>query len=138
MSPVDQAKAFLGVGWKFEPCVTADGRIALARYEQDIKEAILIILGTDLGERVMRPTFGAGLNDFVFEPLNATTIHLVQTRVQEALVTWEPRINVLDVSATADPAEHNKLLIAMTYSVRATNTQFNLVYPFYLEEGSAG
>jgi hypothetical protein len=138
MSAADQAKAFLGVGWGFAPCVTADGRIQLARYEQDIREAILIILGTDLGERVMRPTFGAGLNDFVFEPLNATTMHLAQTRVQEALVTWEPRIDVLNVTVTADPSEHNKLLISVTYRVRATNTQFNLVYPFYLEEGSAG
>jgi phage baseplate assembly protein W len=138
MSAADQAKAFLGVGWKFVPCVTKDGRIALVRYENDIREAILIILGTDLGERVMRPDFGAGLNDFVFEPLNSTTLHLVQTRVQEALVTWEPRIDVLDVSVSADTSEHNKLLISVTYRVRATNTQFNLVYPFYLEEGTAG
>ena len=138
ISAADQAKAFLGVGWKFVPCVTKDGNIALAKYEQDIREAVLIILGTDLGERVMRPTFGAGLNDFVFEPLNSTTINLVQTRVQEALVAWEPRIDVLDVSATADPTQFNTLLISITYQVRATNTQFNLVYPFYLQEGSAG
>jgi phage baseplate assembly protein W len=131
-------KAFLGTGWRFAPCVGADGRIALARYEEDIREAILIILGTDLGERVMRPEFGAGLNEFVFEGVNATTMHLVQTRVQEALVEWEPRIDVLDVSVSGDPSEHNKLLIVLTYRVRVTNTQFNLVYPFYLEEGSAG
>jgi phage baseplate assembly protein W len=118
--------------------VTPDGRIALAQFEEDIREAIRIILGTDRGERVMRPDFGAGLNEFVFEPLNSTTIHLVKTRVQEALVKWEPRIDVLDVSVSADALEHNKLLIAVTYRVRATNTQFNLVYPFYLEEGSAG
>jgi phage baseplate assembly protein W len=137
MSAADP-KAFLGVGWQFSPCVAPDGRIALARYEEDIRQAILIILGTDLGERVMRPDFGAGLNDFVFEGVNATTMHLLQTRVQEALVQWEPRIDVVDVSVTGDPNEHNKLLIALTYRVRATNTQFNLVYPFYLEEGSAG
>lgn len=138
MAALDQAKAFLGVGWRFTPCVTPDGRVALAVYEEDIREAILIILGTDLGERVMRPDFGAGLNDFVFEPLSSTTLHLVRTRVQEALVKWEPRIDVLDVEVSADTTEHNKLLISVTYRVRATNTQFNLVYPFYLEEGSAG
>jgi hypothetical protein len=138
MAAADQTKAFLGVGWKFIPCVTGDGKIALVQYENDIREAILIILGTDLGERVMRPTFGAGLNDFVFEPLNSTTLHLVQTRVHDALVAWEPRIDVLDVTVSVDPSEPNKLLIALTYRIRATNTQFNLVYPFYLEEGSAG
>jgi uncharacterized protein len=138
MLAADQAKAFLGVGWKFAPCVAADGKIALARYEEDIREAILIILGTNRGERIMRPDFGAGLAEFVFEPLNSTTMHLVQTRVQEALVAWEPRIDVLDISVSADPEEYNKLLIATTYQVRATNTQFNMVYPFYLEEGSAG
>ena len=138
MIAANQAKAFLGVGWAFAPCVTADGRIALARYEEDIREAILIILGTDLGERAMRPDFGAGLNQFVFEPVDSTTMHLVQTRVQEALVAWEPRIDVISVDVTADTEEANKLLIAMTYKVRATNTQFNIVYPFYLEEGSAG
>jgi len=138
MAALDQSKAFLGVGWRFAPCVTPDGRVALAVYEEDIREAILIILGTGLGERVMRPDFGAGLNDFVFEPLSSTTLHLVRTRVQEALVKWEPRIDVLDVEVSADTTEHNKLLISVTYRVRATNTQFNLVYPFYLEEGSAG
>jgi phage baseplate assembly protein W len=134
----DQAKAFLGVGWQFQPCVAPDGKIALAQYEEDVREAILIILGTNLGERVMRPTFGAGLNQFVFEPLNATTINLVQTRVQEALIAWEPRINVIDVTASAGGDEANQLLISLTYQIRATNTQFNLVYPFYLQEGSAG
>ena len=134
----DQAKAFLGVGWQFPPCLAADGRIALARYEEDVREAILIILGTNLGERVMRPDFGAGLNQFVFEPLNSTTLNLVQTRVQEALVAWEPRIDVLDVSVAAGGDVVNQLLINLTYRVRATNTQFNIVSPFYLEEGSAG
>jgi uncharacterized protein len=138
MITVDQAKAFLGVGWQFAPCVTADGRIALARYEEDVREAILIILGTDLGERLMRPDFGAGLNRFVFEPLNATTMHLVQTRVQAALVQWEPRIDVLSVVVTAGGDAANELLINVNYRIRATNTQFNIVYPFYLQEGSAG
>ena len=138
MAAADQAKAFLGVGWGFTPCLTAQGRVQLAQYENDVREAILIILGTSPGERVMRPTFGAGLKDFVFEPLNSTTLHLVKTRVQNALVTWEPRIDMLDVSVTVDSTLPSQLNISLTYSVRATNTQFNLVYPFYLGEGSPG
>ena len=85
----DQAKAFLGVGWQFPPCLAADGRIALARYEEDVREAILIILGTNLGERVMRPDFGSGLLGLVFEPggpeLVAMTQHLVQGALQQEL-----------------------------------------------------
>jgi phage baseplate assembly protein W len=133
----DPTKAFLGVGWAFPPAVEADGTLAEAVHEEDIRQAIRIILGTNPGERVMRPDFGAGLNTFLFEPVNTTTMALVQTRVQEALVAWEPRIDVDAVKVTTDAVERNRLLIDMTYRVRATNTMHNLVYPFYLEEGTA-
>jgi phage baseplate assembly protein W len=130
------AKAFLGVGWAFPPGVDADGSPTMAVYEQDIHQALLIILGTNPGERVMRPDFGAGLNTFVFEPVNATTMTRVGTRVREALVDWEPRIDVLDVQVTTDQQERNRLVIEVSYRVRATNTLHNLVYPFYLDEGT--
>jgi len=133
----DPAKAFLGVGWAFPPRLEADGTIAEAIYEEDIRQAIRIILGTNPGERVMRPDFGAGLNAFVFEPVNTTTLALIKTRVEEALIDWEPRIEVEEVKVTSDPAQRNKLLIDMHYRVRATNTRHNLVYPFYLEEGAS-
>jgi uncharacterized protein len=133
----DPATAFLGVGWAFPPAMAADGKPAEAAYEEDIRQAIRIILGTNPGERVMRPDFGAGLSTFVFEPVNTTTMALLQTRVQTALVAWEPRIDVEAVSVTTDADERNRLLIDMTYRVRATNTVHNLVYPFYLEEGTA-
>lgn len=129
-------KAFQGIGWAFPPCVQADGSTAIAKYEEDIRQAIRIILSTDRGERVMRPDFGAGLREFVFEPLNQTTCQKVQTRVNEALVEWEPRIDVLSVVANIDGSTKNLLLVAMTYRLRATNTLQNLVYPFYLMEGS--
>ncbi len=130
-------KAFLGVGWAFPPLPEPDGTQAMVAYEEDIRQAIRIILGTNPGERIMRPDFGAGLNTFVFEPVNTTTMALVKTRVQEALVDWEPRIDVEEVKVTTDPAERNKLLIEVIYRVRATNTLHNLVYPFYLQEGTA-
>jgi len=137
MATPNSAKAFLGVGWAFPPCTTNDGSTAMVAYECDVKESIRIILGTDWGERVMRPDFGAGLRSFVFGPLNQTTLQQVQTRVQESLVKWEPRIDVEQVSTTIDPTTRSTLLIAITYRVRVTNTLQNLVYPFYLEEGSA-
>lgn len=129
------AKDFLGKGWKFPVQVDEMGRIALSEYEEDIQEAIRIILLTSLGERVMRPEFGAGLHDYVFETMSATNIGNIQTAIQDGLIEWEPRIEVLVVNVEPDPAEMGKLLIDIDYRVRATNTQFNLVFPFYLEEG---
>jgi phage baseplate assembly protein W len=130
------SKAFLGVGWSFPPCVAADGSTQIAGYEQDVDQAIRIIIGTDWGERTMRPDFGAGLRSFLFGPLNQTTIQSIQTRVQESLIKWEPRIDVESVVASMSPSEPGKLIIAVTYRVRSTNTRNNLVYDFYLNEGA--
>ena len=134
---MDTTKAFLGVGWAFPPRVEADGSLAEAEYEEDIRQAIRIIIFTNPGERVMRPDFGAGLNEFLFDPVNPTTMAQVEKRVRDALIAWEARIDVLDVNVTAATNERNKLLIDLHYRVRATNSFHNLVYPFYLQEGSA-
>lgn len=127
-------KAFLGQGWAFPIRLDETGEVALAAYEEDVRQAIQLILGTAPGERVMRPDFGAGLRALTFEPLNTTTTALVRHRVEEALITWEPRIDRIGVTVTAEPAQ-GRLLIDIHYRVRATNTFYNLVYPFYLQEG---
>ena len=133
---LDPAKAFLGIGWAFPVGPEKpSGEIALAVFEDDIKQAILLILETNLGERVMRPDFGSGLRELVFEPLNTTTMALVQHRVEQALIIWEPRIRVQKVRVTVEGTSRNKLLVNISYEVRSTNTFYNLVYPFYLQEG---
>ena len=137
MATTDQRRAFLGVGWSFPPCVQPDGGTSIVMYDDDIKQSIRIILGTDQGERVMRPDFGAGLRSFIFGPISSTNLQRIKTRVQDALVKWEPRIDVLQVKVTFDASERSKLLIDINYRVRATNTLNNLVYPFYLQEGSS-
>ena len=137
MTAPDPARAFLGVGWAFPPHIEPTGAVAEAVYEDDIREAIRIILGTNPGERVMRPEFGAGLDAFLFEPVNIATTTRLQRQVREALVTWEPRIDVEDVTVTPQGAPPVVLLVEMAYRVRATNARANLVYPFYLEEGPA-
>lgn len=128
-------RAFLGVGWSFPPAIGSNGSIALAEYEEDVRQAIRIILGTEPGERVMRPTFGAGLRSFIFEPVNQRTMSQLEQRVREALITWEPRIDVKSVTVTQDGAQAGRLLVDIAYLVRATNAIQNLVYPFYLQEG---
>jgi phage baseplate assembly protein W len=131
----DPSRAFLGVGWAFPLQLAVDHTVAVAVYEEDIRESIRIILGTRRNERVMRPDFGAGLEDFVFESVSVTTVEMLKKRVEEALIDWEPRIDVEKVSVTTDPALRNRLLISLDYRVRSTNTHYNLVYPFYLDEG---
>jgi hypothetical protein len=126
---------FLGRGWAFPVDQDADGDVALVSGEEDIRQAVRLILETEPGERVMRPDFGAGLRGFVFEPLNQTTLALVRHRVEEALVAWEARIDVENVDVSAANASEGELLIRIDYRVRETNTFYNLVYPFYLAEG---
>ena len=125
---------FLGTGWAFPPGVAPAGDIALVSDEEDIRQSIRIILGTTPGERVMRPDFGAGLNALVFEPINTTTIALARHHVEQALIRWEPRIDSVTVTISAEPPV-GRLMIDIRYRVRATNVFYNLVYPFYLMEG---
>jgi phage baseplate assembly protein W len=133
---LDPKRAFLGSGLAFPPGADSRGALAMVAYEEDIRQSIQIILATNPGERVMRPDFGAGLRDFVFEPADLTTVNRLKTRVQEALIDFEPRISVQSVDVTIDSATKSTLFISITYAVRATNTVANLVYPFYLQEGA--
>lgn len=132
---LDPAKAFLGVGWAFpvqpDQAGTDSARVA---YEDDIRQALLLILETNHGERVMRPDFGAGLQALVFEPINTTTMALARHQVEQALTLWEPRIDSIAVKVTAAPPQ-GKLMIDISYRVRTTNTFYNLVYPFFMQEG---
>ena len=128
-------KEFLGVGWTYPVGTKMNGDIAMSQFEDDIREAIPIILGTAKGERVMRPDFGCGIHDLVFAPINTATITLVENSVREALTVYEPRIELIKVEALSDRAEEGKLLVNIDYRVRSTNSRFNLVYPFYLKEG---
>ncbi len=125
-------KDFLGKGWKF-PVSIKNEKIASAEGEDPIKESIMIIIGTAKGERVMRPDFGCGIQELVFGPNNTSTATLISVYIKEALLKWEPRIEVLNVSAVPDKEEGNRLDINIEYRIRTTNTRRNIVYPFYLE-----
>jgi len=129
-------KAHLGVGWSF-PVKPVKGRLRFARYEEDVEQAIQIVLLTSPLERPMVPEFGAGLRDFVFEPNSPPTHRAIETAVREALIDWEPRINLERVEVVPDEEEPNLLRIHVDYVVRATNTFYNRVFPFYLVEGGA-
>ena len=116
--------------------VTPNGKIARSVYEQKIEESIFLILSTSRGERPMRPGFGCGIHDLVFAPNNQSTISSVTQNVRWALVKYEPRIDVLDINVETTPEQPNLLLIRVDYRIRANNAMGNLVYPFYINEGS--
>jgi len=130
-------KAFLGQGWSFPVALDPRGEIALAAHEEDVRQAVRLILETNHDERAMRPDFGGGLRALVFEPISATTLTLVENEVERALIEWEPRIDLLGVRVGLDGRDPSlgRLLVEIDYRVRATNTFYNLVYPFYLLEG---
>ncbi|MBD2847884.1 GPW/gp25 family protein [Paenibacillus sp. IB182496] len=131
------AASFLGKGWKFPIEVDqTTGRIKMAEDEDDIAEAIRIILWTSKGERVMRPEFGCGVRNFVFESSDETTLRLMETNIQEAIRVWEPRVEDVEVHAVRDEQTLGRLEINIRYVVRSTNNLFNQVYPFYLHEGT--
>lgn len=131
-----QARPFLGTGWRFPLQVTPQGGLALARGEQRVEESIYHILATAKGERVMRPDFGCGIHDLVFAPNSAAVLARVKQDVLQALTAYEPRIDVLEVDVENSPEAPNLLLIRVHYRIRANNAIGNLVYPFYVDEGS--
>ena len=128
-------KDFLGVGWKFPIQLDSDGKFTLSKYEEDIEEAIIIILKTEPGERVMQPEFGCGIYEYIFETITMTNLMLMEDEVKKALLFYEPRIEVEAVKAIVDKKENGLILISIDYTVVSTNERQNLVYPFYLGEG---
>jgi phage baseplate assembly protein W len=129
------AKDFRGGGWGFPVRPGPDGALALVGQEEAIQRAIRLILGTAPGERLMRPDFGCGIHDLVFQANSAGLRGAVQEKVRSALVKWEPRIDVIDVRADTSADDPAVLLIRIDYRVRDNNAFFNLVYPFFLTEG---
>jgi uncharacterized protein len=129
-------KIFLGKGWQFPVALDRAGVLAVAEYEESVRQSIWVILGTAKGERLMRPDFGCGIYDMVFGVNSSTTAAEAAEEVRDALVSFEPRIDVLGVEVTPG-GDGEVLYVSIDYQIRATNTVFNLVYPFYLEGGGA-
>ena len=125
----------LGSGLSFPLRVDARGGLALSHEDEDVREAITVILGTAPGERPMRPEFGCGIHDYVFESVDAYLVGRLEQEVRRALDRWEPRIDVVsvDLSIEADTRGVNEVVVIdVTYRLRATNDVRNLVYPFYV------
>jgi hypothetical protein len=122
---------FVGTGWAFPPTVGPSGGIALVSREQEIEQAIQIILLTYPGERPMRPAFGCPLRDYVFRSADVSTSAELAFVVRAAVIQWEPRVDVIDVRVAPDPIERNRLDLEVVYQIKHTNDRRNLVFPFY-------
>lgn len=117
------AGTLLGRGIAFPPRVGADGRIAWSAGDDNIRDAIRIILGTERSERLRLPEFGAGLRRFLFEPNTAATRHRLEDRILRALAAWEPRIAVESVDVTADPDDAEAAIATIAYKLVATQVR---------------
>lgn len=132
----NMAKEFLGTGWKFPIEVDEiTGRIKMSEFEEDIKESIGIIMRTRKGERMMKPEFGCGISEYTFEPMSDSSLARMERAVLEALILWEPRITDVSVRVAGNEEKEGQLDIAVSYVVRSTNNLFNMVYPYYMNEG---
>jgi hypothetical protein len=127
---------FIGRGWSFPIRPTSAGRLTYLGGDEKIRQGIWLVLATARGERQMRPDFGCGIHDLVFEANSAALRGLVREQVRDALTRWEPRITVDDVRVETAAEGRNYLLIRVDYRIRTNNALYNLVYPFFLNEGT--
>ncbi len=129
--------SFLGIGWSFPPKFNIDtGSVELTADEEDIQASLKILLGTTAGERLMHPKYGLNLQELLFEPMNTTMQTLLKDRLKTAILVYEPRINLLSLELDTAKLFEGCLNLILSYEIRATNSRFNLVYPFYLNDGN--
>jgi uncharacterized protein len=129
--------AFLGAGWSFPPTFGRGGaEVAMVAGVEDIQQSLHILLATRLGERVMQDTFGCGLESVVFEEIDQGLLNTLNRSITDAILYHEPRITLEQIEIDERAEQPGLLLISLVYTVRATNSRFNLVYPFSINEAT--
>lgn len=130
-------KSFLGTGWSFPPTFHLDrNHVEMVSEEEDIRQSLFLLISTTPGERLMRPAYGCDLQKLVFEQISHTLRVEIIAMVELAILRFEPRIRVEEVNVTIDPNNYGLLYILVDYLVKSTNSRSNIVYPFYLKEGT--
>lgn len=134
---MESKKKFLGSGWSFPPAFNrSDQSVALTSDREDIEHSLEILLGTRKGERVMRPLYGCNLDEMVFESFNLSLKTYMSNLVETAILYNEPRIEPLLITIDDSFIHEGRLMIEIEYLIRTTNSRYNMVYPFYIEEGT--
>jgi phage baseplate assembly protein W len=130
-------RSFLGRGWSFPPRFDAVSKaVAMTEEEKDIESSLQILLSTRLGERVMQPTYGCNLDDMVFESMNLTMLTYMQDLIENAILYHEARIELDKVEIDSSRQNEGFFLILLNYRVRTTNSRYNYVYPYYINQGT--
>lgn len=135
MSSDDRYESFLGTGWSFPPRFSGGGAVMVSD-EADIHESLIILFGTIAGERLFAPGYGLDMQAQVFEPMSTTMRTLLLDRIRKAILIHEARIKVIALSVDSPDPNTGQLTIQLDYAVRATNSRYNLVYPFYRSDGN--
>jgi hypothetical protein len=128
--------SFLGTGWSFPPEFSKRGKVSMVSAEEDIRQSLLILLSTSPGERVMQPSFGCGLKHHVYENIDESTITLLKDLITRAILFFEPRVKLEMILSDISESYEGKINFTIVYRVISTNTRHNIVYPFYLREGT--
>lgn len=126
---------FLGRGWGFPPAFDTKG-VGMTTGVEDIEKSLEILLSTRLRERIMLPEYGCNLDVFLFESINTSLRTQIKETVKDAIYYHEPRIDPLNVTLEQPPESLGSLFIVIEYRIRATNTRYNYVFPFYKEEAT--
>lgn len=123
--------SFLGNGWSFPPeFVLETGEVVMTADEDDIQSSLKILFGTAIGERFFNPKYGLDMQEMLFDPISTTMKTDLEDRVKIAILIYEPRIELLSLDLDTTAQNEGKVSIAIEYKVRATNSRYNLVYPF--------
>lgn len=131
----DIPTSFLGTGWSFPPAFAAGGaEIAMVSESDDIHQSLAILFATRPGERPMQESFGCNLDEFSFEELDHQLVSRVTSAIHDAILQYEPRIALRDVDVEPDQNEPGALRVQIEYAVLGTNSRYNMVFPFYLNE----
>ena len=130
-------KSFLGTGWRFPPTFkNQTGTIEMVSDENDIFQSLQILLSTELKERIMRSDYGCDLNALLYESITITLLTKIKGIIENAILKYEPRIDLIEVDFYTEDSLNGVINIAITYKIRATNSRKNYVFPYYLEEGT--
>lgn len=129
--------SFLGTGWSFPPeFVAGSGTVIMTPDEEDIHGSLKILFGTSIGERFLHPKYGLNMRDLLFEPMNTTMRTLLEDRIRTAILIYEPRIEVVALELDTSAQNEGRVLLVLDYEVRATNSRYNLVFPFNISDGN--
>lgn len=129
--------SFLGTGWSFPPeFVNTTGTVIMTSDEDDIHNSLKILFGTSRGERFLHPKYGLDMRDMLFEPMSTTMTTLLKDRIRTSILIYEPRIDIVSLELDTSGQLEGRVVLFLDYIIRATNSRYNLVYPFFITDGN--